>query len=137
VRSALVLALLGAFLVTGCAGRSDPSHVVRAWADALKADDNERAASLFARDAVVIQGDLARTFHTNRQAVEWNARLPCSGTIIHLRRRGSAVTATFRLGDRRSSRCGDPPGAEATAVFVVEGGKIVLWVQTGSQVPIH
>ena len=132
-----MLALLGAFLVTGCAGRSDPSHVVRAWADALKADDNERAASLFARDAVVIQGDLARTFHTHQEAVAWNAHLPCSGRIVELAHRGSTVTATFRLADSKRRRCGDPPGAEATAVFVVEGGKIVLWVQTGSQVPIH
>jgi limonene-1,2-epoxide hydrolase len=138
VRSALVLALALAFVAAGCGGGgSDPRDVARAWAKALRADDNQRAASLFAADAVVIQGNLSRTFHTHQQAVEWNARLPCAGTIVALARRGSAVTATFRLGDRKNSRCGTPPGAEATAVFVVEGGKIILWVQTGSQIVIH
>ena len=137
MRSALVLTLAVAFTAAGCGGGSDSSKVVRAWARAVKAGDNQRAASLFASDAVVIQGSLSRTFHTHQQALEWNASLPCSGTIVALARRGSAVTATFRLGDRRNSRCGDPPGAEATAVFVVESGKIVLWVQTDSQIVIH
>ncbi len=132
-----MLALALALVASGCGGGSDSREVVRAWAKALKAGDNQRAASLFASDAVVIQGTLSRTFHTHREAVEWNSRLPCSGTIVALSRRGSAVTATFRLGDRKNSRCGDPPGAEATAVFVVEDGKIVLWVQTDSQIPIH
>lgn len=134
---ALVLALALAFLAVGCGGGSNPTGVVREWEKAIKAGDNERAASLFASEAVVIQGNLSRTFHTHQQAVEWNTRLPCSGTIIALSRRGSAVTATFKLGDRSNKRCGDPPGAEATAVFVVEGGKIILWVQTESQIVIH
>ena len=137
MRSALVLALALTFVAAGCGGGSNPSEVVRAWEKAVKAGDNEQAASLFASDAVVIQGNLSRTFHTHQQAVDWNARLPCAGTIVALARRGSAVTATFGLGDRKNNRCSDPPGAEATAVFVVEGGKIILWVQTESQIVIH
>ena len=74
--------------------------------------------------------------HTHADAVRWNARLPCSGRIVSLTQDGSAVTATFRLGDRKSRHCGDPPSAEAIAVFVVEHGKIVLWDQIGSQIRI-
>ena len=122
---------------TGCgAGTASPRDVVDAWARALRADDNEAAASLFERNAAVVQGDQLTYLRTHADAVRWNARLPCSGTIVSLRENGSAATATFRLGDRKSRRCGDPPGAEAIALFVVEHGKIVLWDQIGSQVAI-
>ena len=122
---------------TGCgAGTASPRDVVDAWARALRADDNEAAASLFARNAAVVQGDQLTYLRTHADAVRWNARLPCSGTIVSLRENGSAATATFRLRDRKSRRCGDPPGAEAIALFVVEHGKIILWDQIGSQIRI-
>jgi len=120
-----------------CGGSgSSPSAVVHAWSKALNADDNERAASLFARGAAVVQGGRLLYLKTHRDALVWNARLPCSGRIVSLRSNGSAVTATFRLHDRKSGRCGDPPGAEAIAVLVVEHGKIMLWDQIGSQLAI-
>ena len=98
--------------------------MVRAWSAALRADDNERAASLFARNAAIVQAGTL-------------TRLPCAGTVVSLKRNGSATaTATFRLDDRGHRSCGDPPGAEAIAVFVVEHGKIVLWAQIGSQVAL-
>ena len=110
-----MLTLAVAFTAAGCAGGSDSSKVVRAWARAVKAGDNQRAASLFASDAVVIQGSLSRTFHTHQQALEWNARLPCSDTIVALARRGSAVTATFRLGLNRSHPVNSRAAATASA----------------------
>jgi len=133
-------ALVGlALLLVGAAcggGGSSPSAVVLAWSEALNADDNERAASLFAPGAAVVQGGRLVYLRTHRDALVWNARLPCSGRIVSLRTNGSAVTATFRLHDRRRGRCGDPPGAEAIALFVVEHAKIVLWDQIGSQLAI-
>ena len=129
----LALVLIGA----ACGGSgSSPSTVVHAWSKALDADDNERAAALFAPGAAVVQGGRLVYLKTHRQAFVWNARLPCAARIVSLRSKGSAVTATFRLRDRKSRRCGDPPGAEAIALFVVEHGKIVLWDQIGSQVAI-
>jgi hypothetical protein len=126
-----------AFVLVGCgASATSPRDVVRAWARALRADDNEAAASLFARDAAVVQGGQLIYLRTHADAVRWNAGLPCSGTIVSLRENGSAATATFRLGDRKSRRCVDPPGAEAIALFVVEHGKIILWDQIGSQLRI-
>ena len=126
-----------ALAVAGCgASATSPPDVVRAWARALRADDNEAAASLFARGAAVVQGDQMITLRTHADAVRWNARLPCSGTIVSLRENGSSATATFRLGDRKSRRCGNPPGAEAIALFVVEHSKIILWDQIGSQIRI-
>jgi hypothetical protein len=132
----LALAAL-ALVLAGCgASATSPRDVVRAWARALRADDNEAAASLFARGAAVVQGDQLIYLRTHADAVRWNARLPCSGTIVSLRENGSAATATFRLGDRKSRRCADPPGAEAIALFVIEHGKIILWDQIGSQIRI-
>jgi hypothetical protein len=129
-----IVLLLG---VSGCGGKGpSPGDVVRAWSRALNADDNERAASLFARNAAIVQGDRLVYLRTHRDAVVWNARLPCSGTVVSLTQNGSAVTATFRLGDRKSRRCEDPSGAEAVALFVVEHGKIILWDQIGSQLAI-
>jgi hypothetical protein len=128
---ALVLTL------AGCGGNdASPRDVVRAWSAALNANDNERAASLFARNAAVVQGGRLVYLRTHADAVAWNARLPCAGTIVSLKENGSAATATFRLGDRKSRPCRDPAGAEAIAVFVVEHGKIILWDQIGSQLRI-
>jgi len=133
----ILLALVSALALAGCGGNARaPRDVVRAWSNALTADDNERAGSLFARDAAIVQGGNLVRLHTHADAVRWNARLPCSGRIVSLTQDGSAVTATFRLGDRKSRHCGDPPSAEAIAVFVVEHGKIVLWDQIGSQIRI-
>ena len=97
---------------------------------------NELAASLFAPGAAIVQGGRLVYLKTHRDALVWNARLPCSGGIVALTDNGSAVTATFRLHDRKSGHCGDPPNAEAIAVLVVEHGKIMLWDQIGSQLAI-
>jgi hypothetical protein len=136
VRATILLALGFALLLAGAGcGESEPAprDVVRAWSAALRADDNERAASLFAPNAAIVQGGRLTYLRTRADAVRWNARLPCSGRIVSLTENGSAATATFRLGDRKSRRCRDPEGAEAMAVFVVEHGKIILWDQIGSQ----
>ena len=129
------LLLIGATLALiggSCGGGSTSAEgVVRAWSSALNAGDNESAADLFAPNAKVIQGGADQHFRNRKDAVEWNAALPCSGRIVRIEARGDKVTATFVLGDRPTSRC-DGPGAKARAVIRVRGGKIVLW----HQVPI-
>jgi limonene-1,2-epoxide hydrolase len=131
--SLAALALAAVLLAAGCGGRSgsasgSPEEVVRAWSAALNAGDNEAAADLFAPDAVVIQGSYSATLATKEDAVGFNASLPCSGQIVELTVERDQVTATFLLGDRPQSRC-DGPGQQATAIFVVQDGKIVVWQQ--------
>ena len=125
-----VVAALG--LLVGC-GSGSPSaeSVVRAWSEALNQDDNDTAGKLFARNAEIVQGDRVVTLRTQEEAVAWNAGLPCSGRILSIRTHGQTATATFLLGNRRHSRC-DGPGEQATAIFRVVKGKIVLWHQTGT-----
>jgi limonene-1,2-epoxide hydrolase len=122
-------------LLTGC-GSGSPSaeSVVRAWSAALHQHDNDTAGSLFAKGAEVVQGGHVLTLRTRRQAVEWNSALPCSGRIVSIHTRGQTATATFVLGDRHHSQC-DGPGQQATALFKVVHGKIVLWHQTNETGP--
>jgi limonene-1,2-epoxide hydrolase len=127
---AFVLALLA-----GCGGgKASPANVVRAWSKALNAGDNDAAADLFAPRAEVIQGPVVIRLRTHADAVAWNAGLPCSGRIVRLSTRGATVTATFLLGNRKSSAC-DGPGRRATAIFRIRGGKIVLWHQVPATAP--
>jgi len=122
-------------LLAGC-GSGSPSaeSVVRAWSAALNQDDNDTAASLFAKGAEVVQNGHVLTLRNRHQALAWNSALPCSGKIVSIHSTGQTATATFVLGDRRHSQC-DGPGQEATAIFKVAHGKIVLWHQTNARGP--
>jgi limonene-1,2-epoxide hydrolase len=134
-RAAVLAALAAVALLAGC-GSSSPSaeSVVRAWSAALNQDDNDTAASLFAKGAEVVQNGRVLTLRNRRDAVAWNSALPCSGKIVSIHSRGQTATATFVLGDRRHSQC-DGPGQETTAIFKVVDGKIVLWHQTNARGP--
>jgi hypothetical protein len=135
---ALLLALTACGGGTTRSGSGDPTpsaaDVVRDWSAALDAYDNERAASLFARNIAIVQGDRLVRLHTHGQALAWNKGLPCAGAIRSLKQRGSSVEVTFRLKSAKNRHCEDPPGAEAIAILVVENGKIILWAQIGSQI---
>ena len=132
LRLRIAIGLFVLALVAGCGGSSpSPASVVRAWSKALNHDDNESAARLFAPNAKIVQSGLVRTLATHRDAVAWNAALPCSGRIVTISTHADVATATFLLGDRKTSRC-DGPGQQATAIFKVRNGKIVLWHQTSS-----
>ena len=129
MRSPAALGVLVLLALAACGGSSpSPESVVRAWNQALNGGDNERAASLFAPRARVIQGGRVLTLATRAQAVAWNAALPCAGKIVALATRADTATATFVLSHRATRRC-DGPGQKATAMFRVREGKIVLWHQ--------
>ena len=81
-----------------------------------------------------MQGARTIRLDTHDDAVAWNAALPCSGRIVEMGTDGDTVTATFLLDDRPTSRC-DAPGAQATAAFHFEDGKIVLWHQLEGEAP--
>jgi limonene-1,2-epoxide hydrolase len=122
--------LLAAVLVfAGCGGSSaSPESVVRAWSEALNSGDNNRAGSLFAPGARIVQAGIVERLRSRAEAVAWNASLPCSGRIVALRARGETVRASFLLGDRPANTC-DGPGSVVRALFRVHDGKIVLWHQ--------
>ena len=122
--------VLASAALSGCgSGSPNTESVVRAWSQALNQGDNETAGKLFASGAQVIQGHMVLTLKTEREAVAWNAALPCSGRILSIHSRGQTATATYLLGNRTPNSC-DGPGQRATALFKVVHGKIVLWHQT-------
>jgi hypothetical protein len=61
-----------------------PADVVRDWSAALDAYDNDRAASLFAPNVAIVQGDQLVRLRTHGQAVAWNKGLPCAGQMVSL-----------------------------------------------------
>jgi len=105
-----------------------PAQVVRAWSHALNANDNEHAGRLFAMNARIVQPGVDVRLNSHALAVAFNDSLPCAGKIVKLHVTGDRATATFVLGQRPKHRC-DGPGQEAAALFVIRGGKIVLWKQ--------
>jgi limonene-1,2-epoxide hydrolase len=129
------LVVVSAASLGGCgSGAPSAESVVRAWSQALNDEDNDRAADLFARGAEIVQAGQVLTLDTHKQAVAWNAALPCSGRIVSLTSHADTIRATFLLGNREHSKC-DGPGDRATAVFEVVKGKITLWHQTGPNGP--
>jgi hypothetical protein len=129
MRLVAILAVTMALAACGGHAARSPEDVARAWSTALNRADDEAAAKLFAPSAEVLQGGglLLRTHH---DAVEWNASLPCGGSITRVERQGpNQVLVVFKLKERPGHLC-DAPGSDAAAVFRVEHGKIVLWRQT-------
>jgi hypothetical protein len=125
-----LLALL-ALLAAGCGGSgtpTDPEGVVREWSTATNAGDDEKAASLFAPNAKVVQPGLKLRLRDVKTAKRWNSGLPCAGRIVDTVVEGDEVTATFQLAERPGHRC-DAPGVTAYALVQVIDGKIVLWHQ--------
>jgi limonene-1,2-epoxide hydrolase len=117
--------------LTACGGHSTRSaeKAARAWSAALDASNNVAAANLFAQSAEIIQNGRL-VLRTRRDAVRWNASLPCGGRITRIIRQGkNQVLVVFRLTERPGHRC-DAPGVDAAAIFRVENGKIVRWEQT-------
>ncbi len=103
--------------------------VVRAWSAALNTGDNDAAADLFAPDALIVQAGVAVRLPDHAAAVQWNAGLPCSGTIVDIDVTRGVVVAVFALGDRSTGPCDAAPGTLAAAAFVIENGKIAVWQQ--------
>lgn len=135
-RLAAGLVLLALAAACGGTEKDSPEAVVRAWGEALSADDNKAAGALFAPGAIIVQGLLPVILASHEAAVLWNARLECSGEIAELEADGEVVVATFVLDDRRTGPCGGL-GATATVIFHVRDGLIQTWELTAPRPIAH
>src|SRR4051794_29420579 len=117
-------------VLTACGSHTaSPESVVRAWSAALNRNDNEAAAKLFAPGAQIVQVGVLK-LRSHRDAVRWNAALPCGGRIASVERQANdEVLVIFHLTERPHHIC-DGPGEDAAALFTVVHGKIVIWHQT-------
>ena len=127
-RLIVTAAVLAVAAVSSAQAATSPEAVARAWSRALNANDNERAAWLFAPNARVIQPGVDVRLTTHKLAVAFNNALPCAGRITTITVNGERATATFILGTRPKHLCGGL-GQKAAALFFVHNGKIVRWQQ--------
>ena len=127
-QAAVVVAGALALVAAAPAARS-PAAVVRAWSAALNRGDNEAAANLFAKNAVVAQPGYTLPLKTHKLAVLWNKSLPCAGHILWITVRKNVADATFLLSNRSPVQRCDAPGTRARAAFTVVNGKIAAFVQ--------
>ena len=131
--ASLLFAVLALSACGGHAAKS-PEQVARAWSAALNRSDDRAAGALFAPGARVIQSGVL-VLPGTQAAADWNAELPCGGTVLSVQQQGSGeVLVVFRLKERPGHIC-DGPGQTAAAVFDVAHGRITLWHQVPPPTP--
>jgi hypothetical protein len=134
-RHAAISLLIGILAIasTGCGGSKagDPAAVVDSWSQAINGGDDEAAAKLFAKDAVVIQDGQRLTLATGADALAFNASLPCGAKVVGKTTEKGDVTTTFTLTRRPGHMC-DGTGQAVVTLFTVVDGKITLWHQLPS-----
>jgi hypothetical protein len=137
---------LAAVLLTACGEKEEPDlkaprgdspsearKVIRAWSDALRAGNIERAASYFALPSVVQNGTPPARLISRRDARIFNMTLPCGGRLIRTETSGRFTTGTFRLTKRPGANCGVGTGHTASTAFVIRDGKILEWRRVAGQ----
>jgi hypothetical protein len=138
------VALLAVLAVAGCGGGDDkpakgpaprpqsaspgetPSDeaAIRDWSRSLNAGEYERAASWFARNAIVVQSRTVR-LPDHAAALLFNRTLPCRADITKVEDEGKTTLASFKL--RRGP--GGPCKGTARVRFTIKHGRFTLWRQ--------
>ncbi len=145
------LALLAALAVAGCGGGSDkpsastttskqptapraapaspgkaPSDAaaIRDWSRSLNAGEYDRAASYFARNAIVQQSRTIR-LPNHAAAVLFNRTLPCRADVTTIEDEGATSLASFKLRRGPGGAC----KGSARVRFRIKRGKFTEWRQ--------
>ncbi len=105
-------------------GASRMEAIVRTWSARLNANDNAGVAALFSLPATMFQAPFEYRLVNRHQIAEWEAELPCSGTVVSIAVKGRFATAVFKLGNRGATKkCDAPPGTLAAARFGVSAAR--------------
>ena len=83
---------------------SSEEKLIQAWIAALQVSDYKRAASFFARGAIVDQGFPDR-LESRAEAIEFNRTLPCRAELTEAEDEGATTLATFQLYDGPGGPC--------------------------------
>jgi len=110
--------------------KPDPLHsydgrVIRGWLLALERQDYEQAAYYFAPDALIDQGRRPYRLRTPKQAIGFNASLPCRAELIRLQGGGAHVLATFKLREGPGGGC----SGLVKVRYTIRKGKFTEWRQ--------
>jgi hypothetical protein len=147
MRPPLAAAVVCALLIAGCgdsgkkqqtsqpapkpppatsAVRKGDERVIRAWNKAENAGNYQKAASYFAKNAVVIQSYILQLINRHF-AEEWNSGLPCRADITFIKGEQATTLAGFDLREGPHGKCKE--GGSAQVRFTIRGGLIRQWRQ--------
>jgi hypothetical protein len=102
---------------------SSDAAAIQDWLRSLNAGEFDRAASYFAKNAIVHQLRTIR-LRTHRDAVNFLRDLPCRAALVEIVDEGKTELATFSLAGP-SGTC----GGRARVRFTVEHGRFTEWRQ--------
>ncbi len=108
------------------AGEPAEAGPIRAWNAALNDRNFEKAASYFAKGAIVEQLEKVR-LRDRRAAIEFNRSLPCRSEITDVDDEGRTILVAFRLLAGRGGACRG--GGTARVRFRVKDGRFTEWRQ--------
>jgi hypothetical protein len=106
--------------------RKGDEKVIRAWNKAENAGDYKKAASYFAKNAIVIQSYILQLINRHL-AEEWNSGLPCRADITFIQGEQATTLVGFDLRKGPTGACKE--GGSAQVRFTIRGGLITQWRQ--------
>jgi hypothetical protein len=114
--------------------RKGDEKVIRGWNKAENAGDYKKAASYFAKNAIVIQSYILQLINQHF-AEQWNSGLPCRADITFIQGEQATTLVGFELREGRTGKCKE--GGTAQVRFTIRGGLIRQWRQLpdSEQVP--
>jgi hypothetical protein len=111
---------------------TDPVEVTRAWAEAVRVNDLDRASRLFATPALVSNGTPLLKLENQTQVRIFNSSFPCGASFLRASVKGGGkVLTTYELTERAGAPapCGSGTGARAGVLFTIRDGKITRWIR--------
>lgn len=97
---------------------------IRDWIRSMDAGEYDRAASYFARNAIVEQVRAMR-LRTHADAVDFLRGLPCKADVTNIVDEGRTLLASFKL----RAGPGGPCKGRARVRFKIKGGRFTEWRQ--------
>jgi hypothetical protein len=107
-------------------GEPPEAAAIRGWSRQLNEGHFEQAASFFARNAIVQQGDVIR-LRDRKAAVAFNESLPCHADVTDVQREGHSIVAAFQLRPGKGPRTSCDSSARVRFRFA--HGKFTEWRQ--------
>jgi hypothetical protein len=107
-------------------GEPPEAAAIRGWSRQLNEGHFDQAASFFARNAIVQQGEVIH-LHDRKAAVAFNESLPCRADVTDVQRQGHSVVAAFQLRPGKGPRAACDSSARVRFRFA--RGKFTEWRQ--------
>jgi hypothetical protein len=107
-------------------GEPPEAAQIRGWSRQLNEGHFDQAASFFAPNAIVQQGDVIR-LRDRRAAVAFNESLPCRADVTDVQREGHSIVAAFQLRPGKGPRASCDSSARVRFRFA--RGKFTEWRQ--------